>query len=229
MEKKSTFPKIKHIKVLMLFFAMLLYSFALAQKDPFFDDISKAMQTKPRISFRIDSRNSFISNKVAVIRGYKIGLDYDKKIRLGLGFNRLQTNFTDNITVNENNENYTVSQRLHLEYISMFADYVFYKSDKWEFNLPIQLGGGYSYKKYKLQNKPYITDKDFVIIYEANINGLYKIFKWLGAGAGTGYRIMLKGNKNIKDYFNSPIYIFRVKIFPFEIIHLNKKHNEKNN
>jgi len=221
MAKKSNFLNINWLITIYL----ALFSFvveAQEQSDPFFADIAEAMKSKPKISFRIDSRNSFISNKIALVRGYKIGLDYAKKIRLGIGFNRLATDFVSDYSFLDGNEQIKVKPRLHLEYISLFADYVFYKSKKWEFNLPLQLGGGYSYRKYKLDGKANILDKEFVLIYEANINGLYKIFTGVGVGVGTGYRIMLVGNSKIKDHFNSPIYIFRVKIFPNEILALFK-------
>ena len=194
-----------------------------AQPDVFFKDISSAIKEKPKITFRFDSRNSFISNERAQISSVKIGLDYQKKIRLGLSFSFLRTVFKINREVFENDIKQTVSTKLHLEYLSVFADYVFYKNKKWEFNLPIQLGGGYNYLKYSLNNEKHIIDKSFIIIYEANINGMYKLIKGIGVGAGTGYRIMLLGNPKIKKHFTSPIYVFRVKIFPFDFFPSIKK------
>ena len=53
-----------------------------------------------------------------------------------------------------------------------------------------------------------IADKRFVVIYEPGISVSYKIFKWLGAGADIGYRMMLRNNPAIPEKFNSPIYSF---------------------
>jgi len=218
MEEKLNFQKMmtNKTKYLIIFLFLITTNSLFSQKDEFFEDISLAMKEKPRITFRIDSRNSFISNKLALISSVKVGLDYQKKIRLGLSFSFLRTDFYIDREIIEDSKEQTVSSRLHLEYLSLFADYVFYKNKKWEFNLPIQLGGGYNYLKYKSENKKYITDKSFIIIYEANINGMYKLFKGIGVGAGTGYRIMLLGNPSIKKHFTSPIYIFRVKLFPYD-------------
>jgi len=217
MEEKLSFLKMMNkAKYIILILIFLTINNLFSQKDEFFEDISLAMKEKPKITFRFDSRNSFISNKLALISSIKIGLDYQKKIRLGLSFSFLRTAFYIDREITENNKEQTVSTRLHLEYLSIFADYVFYKNKKWEFNLPIQLGGGYNYLKYKSNDKKYITDKSFIIIYEANISGMYKLMKGIGVGAGTGYRIMLLGNPNIKKHFTSPIYVFRVKFFPYD-------------
>jgi len=220
MEEKLNFQtmtnKAKHIIIIIL---LLTINNLFSQKDVFFEDISLAMKQKPKITFRFDSRNSFISNKRAQISSIKIGLDYQKKIRLGLSFSFLRSNFYIDREITENYTEQTVTTRLHLEYLSVFADYVFFKNKKWEFNLPIQLGGGYNYLKYNQNGNKQIIDKSFIIIYEANINGMYKLFKGIGVGAGTGYRIMLLGNPNIKEHFTSPIYVFRVKLFPFDFIH----------
>ncbi len=212
-------------KYIVLIILLLSINNLFSQKDEFFEDISLAMKERPKLTFRFDSRNSFISNKRAQISSVKIGLDYQKKIRLGLSFSFLRSNFYINRQITENNTDKTVTTKLHLEYLSVFADYVFFKNKKWEFNLPIQLGGGYSYLKYNQNNNKQIIDNSFIIIYEANINGMYKLFKGIGVGAGTGYRIMLLGNPNIKEHFTSPIYVFRVKLFPFDFIH--KKETKK--
>jgi len=224
MEEELNFLKtMNKAKYLIILFLFSFTSNIFSQKDEFFENIRSAMKEKPKVTFRLDSRNSFISNKRAKISSIKIGLDYQKKIRLGLSFSFLRSNFFIDREITENNINITVTTKLHLEYISVFADYVFFKNKKWEFNLPIQLGGGYSYLKYKYNDNKQITDKSFIIIYEANINGMYKLFKGLGVGAGTGYRIMLLGNPKIKEHFTSPIYIFRIKIFPFDFINLQNK------
>lgn len=214
--------KAKYIITIVL---LLTINNLFSQKDEFFEDISLAMKQRPKITLRFDSRNSFISNKRAQISSIKIGLDYQKKIRLGLSFSFLRSNFYIDRKITENNTEQTVTTKLHLEYISIFADYVFFKNKKWEFNLPIQLGGGYNYLKYNHNNNKQIIDKSFIIIYEANINGMYKLFKGIGVGAGTGYRIMLLGNPNIKEHFTSPIYVFRIKFFPFDFIHRKESKN----
>ncbi len=202
--------------IALILFNFLSFNNLFCQKDQFFLDITQAFKEKPKITFRIDSRTSFISNNYATVESYKVGLDFQKKIFVGVSFSRLKTSIYINRDIALNTEKTTINAKLYLNYISIFADYVFFNKNKWEFELPIQLGGGYNYLKYKTNNDKYIFNKKFTIIYETNINGSYKLIKGLGIGAGTGYRIMFLANKDIGKHFTSPIYIFKIKFFPFD-------------
>jgi hypothetical protein len=53
---------------------------------------------------------------------------------------------------------------------------------------------------------------------EAGIAVDYLFTDWIGFGVGLGYRVMLKGNKQVKENFNSPYYQIRLNILFTEII-----------
>ncbi len=208
---------------ILLFIIYSLSSFSQKKKDEFFYEIGQSLKSKPTFTFRFDNRNSFITNYRAWIYGVKIGLQFKDKFRAGLDFSMLHTGIYINQNIEYNGEIYNeISSKLHLEYASIFAEYVFYKTSKWEFTLPIQIGGGVSYFKYDLDNKTFTNNMAPVIMYEANITGQYKIIKGIGVGTGIGYRIMLLSNPKINQHFTSPVFSLKLILYPFDFISINK-------
>ncbi len=158
---------------------------------------------------QLDNRNSFVSASRARISGVKFGLDYNTKFKLGMGIHFLR----DSILKDQFVGNDTITSNLNMTYINTYAEYVYYRSRKWEFSMPIHIGIGNTRYEYKYNDEKVEVNKKVVIIYEATLNGHYKIFKWVGISGGIGYRIMLKNNSAIEENFNSPIYHLGVKIF----------------
>ena len=191
-------------------------------KSQFLDDIRAALKTKPKFLFKFDSRNSFVSNQRARIFGWKIGADFNGKFRIGGGFNSLSgrhSPFFDRVVFAANNKDTLYVARLSFNYISYFVDYVFFANKKWEFSIPIQMGIGSSYYSYTADSiGEQQIDRGGIILYEPAITGQYKFTKWFGLGFGAGFRLMLVNNKAIDNKFNSPIYIFKAKVFLAEIL-----------
>ena len=106
---------------------------------------------------------------------------------------------------------------LQFRYLNLFFEYVYYKTGKWHFSLPIQLGLGDSRYKYKVNGEKMVENKHLIFLYEPGVSGQYKINKWLGAGLDVGYRLMLINNKTIGSRFNSPVYDIKIIIFWGEI------------
>jgi hypothetical protein len=211
---------VKKLKYILLLFFSFSTIFVSAQqvKDDFFYDIGQSLKQKPTLSFRFDNRNSVITNNRAWIYGVKLGLEYDNKVIIGLDFSMLHSGIYVNQNVYYNDEKYNVDAKLHLEYASIFAEYIFYNKKKWEFSLPIQLGGGVSFFTYNIGDKKIKDSIAPIIMYEANITGRYKIAKGLGVGMGIGYRIMLLSNPKINQHFTSPIFSIKVILYPFDFI-----------
>jgi len=204
--------------LISLFFIISIDTSAQKQKDEFFYDLGLALKKKPTLSFRFDNRNSFITNYRAWIYGVKLGLEFDHKIILGIDFSMLHTGIYVEQNITENNETTLVDSKLHLEYGSIFAEYIFYRTKKWDFSLPIQIGAGVSYFSYNIDGAKYKNNMAPIIMYEANITGRYKICKGLGVGTGIGYRIMLLSNPKINQHFTSPIFSLKVMLYPFDFI-----------
>ena len=145
-----------------------------------------------------------MSNRNSWFFGAKIGLEYQKIFRFGVGFNGL-FNKNYSIYINEIKQS---NENLYFNYFSLFAEYIFNNKKKYEFSLPINLGFGYSWiGKFKEKQKGQL-----VLLYEAQLNGMYFPISFLGVGAGLGYRIMLINNKYIDESFTAPIYSFKLKL-----------------
>jgi hypothetical protein len=173
--------------------------------------------------FLYDSYYSFIGNRGADVWGFKAGIEWNQKWRLAAGYNRIQSDIIENKVLPQDELQYakndTVKAQLYLRYFPLMAEYVFYTKDPWQLSAPLCLGYGKSYFQYfdKNEDRRQIF-KHGVLVSDIGINAQYKIIKWVGVGAGVGYRIMLVNNPEIDTKFNSPIFSIRVKLFLGEIV-----------
>ncbi|MBY0425342.1 MAG: hypothetical protein K2Q22_06880, partial [Cytophagales bacterium] len=111
--------------------------------------------------------------------------------------------------------------------------YVVFQRRRWEISIPLQLGlGQATYQTHvtttftdprtheKVErsfNRP--DENNLIFLGELSVNAHYKIFTWLGIGVGFGYRRLFNDNDNpkIASTFDYPIWLWKVKIFPFEL------------
>jgi hypothetical protein len=107
-----------------------------------------------------------------------------------------------------------------MNFISGSFEYTFYHNDPWQFSIPLNLGAGKSYFWYykNTAGDKGRLDEKIVILSTLSVDAQYKIIKYIGVGAGLGYRVMLKDNSNINENFNSVIYSLQLRIFVDEII-----------
>lgn len=169
-----------------------------------FELILISLESSPKFYLSFDNRNSFISSRNALFLGVKAGLEYDELFRYGLGFTSLY-NQTYATYINDIKKS---EETLNFNYVSIFAEYIFYKENpKFELSMPINLGLGYSWLANKIS-----TTGHFQMLYEAQLNGMYFPVKFFGLGAGVGYRLMLINNPHIDEQFTAPIYSFRAKL-----------------
>lgn len=211
---------------------VLIVSIPVISKAQVVDTIHTAMKTKPKIIFRFDSRNSFIDNSRAKIFGWKIGVEFNNLIRIGGGFSSLVSNHNpslDKVIYEENLIDTFRIAELQFDYICYFIDYIFFSTRRWEFSVPVQIGiGGSKYEYMDENSKLQVHNAKSVIMFEPAISIQYKITKWFGLGAGAGYRLMLINNRAIDKKFNSPIYIFKFKVFLGDIVRsFSRKHEEE--
>ncbi len=45
----------------------------------------------------------------------------------------------------------------------------------------------------------------------------YRILRWVGLSGGVGFRQMLISNSKVEESFNSPVYVFKIRIFLGEV------------
>lgn len=217
-------------KILLGLFTLCLVSFG--SNAQFMEEIQNSMTKKPKIIFKFDTRKSFIGGSNVTVFGWKLGVEFDKRIRFGGGFNNLTENHSSNldkVIMDENGIDTLHVGILSFTYFCYFVDYILIRKPKWEISYPIQIGfGSSSFQYIDEKSGPVKLNPGSVVLIETAITGHYKLTKWFGIGAGVGYRFMLQNNKDLDAKFNSPIYIFKFKLFLGGIIDsFSKKDKEK--
>ncbi|MBK7856607.1 MAG: hypothetical protein IPJ79_18460 [Bacteroidetes bacterium] len=195
----------------LLFFASIICCSA-----QFLDTLKRSFQTKPKLFFQLDSYNSIVTGARANAKGIKTGLDFNKKIRLGIGYFWLNPDVVEKRIINDDD---TVRAQLKSSYLTLGAEYVLLNDNPWQVTVPVHFGFGKSYFIYPdtTTGKDERIYSNPIVLFEPAVTGHYKVIKWVGVGFGVGYRIMLKNNPEVRDNFNSPIYVLRIKIFFDEI------------
>lgn len=189
--------------------------------QPALDTIKDCLKQKPHLLLKLDSRNSFISNSRAKIFGLKLGLNYGNRVHIGLGYNQLYSpaeDFDEQVYYrNSFGLRDSVTAKLHLFYISVYAEYIFYQTKHWELSMPLQIGVGKTYYSYQLYGRKKEREENLNFIYEPSVSIGYKFVKWFGVGADIGFRFMVTGDKKLNQKFTSPTYAFKILIFYNEI------------
>ena len=192
---------------------------------PFWGSAQHSSEKKIHLTpiFQFDTYYSFIGNKGADVWGFKAGVEWENKWKFAVGYNKIKSDIIEykNLPVSEYpySVKHRVKAQLYLNYYPVMAEYIFYNKDPWQLSVPVSIGYGTSYFQY-FDNSNGARDlfKHGVLINDNGINAEYKIVKWVGIGAGVGYRFMLINNPDITTNFNSPIFSFQLKIFLNEIM-----------
>ena len=182
-----------------------------------------SFKNHPRVFFTIDRTSSFVSGKGASTNEIRTGIEFNKKIRFGIGYAALVSDVITDKTVKTEvtARDSVVPAQLSLSYMTLSAEYTFYESKRWQITTPVTLGFGSSYfSYYEKINGKFLTkkmDKGGVILISSSGIATYRILRWVGLSAGLGFRQSLLNNKKVEESFNSPIYLFRIRIFMGEI------------
>jgi hypothetical protein len=197
-----------------VFFLPLLFlpSVLLCQPSSLKDSLSAAFDEAPRLVVRFETRNSFVTGKPAHVRGLKAGYQFGETVVLGVGYHWLERKLTQELVVNTPDGQEVVDAEIRMDYVSAHFDYTFYRQNNWYVSIPVQLGFGRSSLEYDLEGDSRKTRFGSMVLYEPAMSVEYRLLKYIGLGAGVGYRLMLLNNKGIDGNFNSPTYSLRVRL-----------------
>jgi len=198
---------------------LIFVFYAVAMRAQILGEIGESFRTKPKIFFNFTQYNSFINRQSANISGIKAGLEFNKKVRLGLGYGWLNSDIVDKIAIDKNDLSYTTNGQLKFNFISTSFEYEFYTNDSWHLSVPLVFGsGGAHYEYIDRLTRERTSTKDFpIVLFEPTVNAQYNIIDWVGVSGGLGYRFALNASKDYKKNFNSPIYVISLKILFDEI------------
>lgn len=176
-------------------------------------DSSFVRQAHRRPVFQFDQRFSLLNGKVVGINGLKVGVDWDGRLRTGLGVYLLSGSVPTNAPLPPNLPPSTRDE-LRFRYVVGYGEYVLIGNPRWELSTPVQLGIGRFYSRYQLPDGTVTrSSKERIYILEPSVAGHFRIFRWVGVGAGAGYRQMLFINDKLEDDLSGVIFFGRVKLF----------------
>ncbi len=167
---------------------------------------------KWRFAFQLDNRFSSIRNNNITIFGAKVGVQYKNLTRFGLGVSFI----VNPVTIEYFNKKLKAQETntLNFWYISVFNDWILYKSNHWECFITEQIGTGNPSFTREV-NDEIVSDINIgLVLNEISGQVNYKFNDWIGLGTGFGYRNILNKNGQLKDTFNAPIYIVKLIIYP---------------
>lgn len=207
--------------ILAVLFSLFVF-FAQAQ---IVDSIKVSLKKRPILRGGLYSRYTFIDGFQKPILGLKMGLSYNNTIRFYIGGSFLKYPYYAELPVSSGGVTVKLPSEVKFWYAFEFTEFVFHKTKKWEFSIPLQVGVGAVNVSYFDAGVKYHQKPRIMLLYEPAISFHYKVFYWLGLGADVGYRFMWVNNrKDIGVKFNSPVYTFRMIIFWDQII---KRHFKK--
>lgn len=205
--KMTTFRNVLKSPLRTFFFLVCVGSFIPEISNAqFMDTIRIAMKKKPSIFGTLDTRNTFIGSRRAEISGIKGGVRFTK-FRIGVGYHFLATPRYKDFDVNSPEYSGASSVKQEIRYLSLFTDYIFHKSRKWEYNVAVQIGVGRQYYGPE-QYTGELYNKHSFVLYEPTISAEYSIFRWLGISGKYGYRLGIGG-----ENLTAPIYAFGLDVY----------------
>jgi hypothetical protein len=207
--------------LLLLFVGVLMRETLQAQTMNLSDSLREVFRQRITPSFKFDTRNSFITGSTAKVYGIKAGVNFGKRLSIGLGYNFIGTELQENVWENDRE----TPAEIRMNYVAPYVEYSFYQRGPWELSAPIQLGMGTSFLHVTDENGSRVLNRSRVILYEPGMAFEFKILKVIGVGAGFGYRIMLKNNRAIEQQFTSPVYALRARLIFDELYRRYKKYN----
>ncbi len=181
------------------------------------DSIRASLHARPTLTGEFGTNTSFINDFNSPMVNLYGGLDFNHHIQTGIGLSWLQLSsytkgadnspfYLDKIIPNPTGTPDTIHPALSFHYFTGYVNYIFYRSSRWQFSIPLQLGFGNSKYEYDYNGKNVTENEHFILLYQPSVSGNYRIYKWFGIGLDVGYRLMLINNDAIGGKFNSPVY-----------------------
>lgn len=197
-------------------------AFSAPAEVPF--DTSFVRQSHRRAVFQIDQRFSIINGKVAGINGFRGGVEWRGRWRAGLGFYRLSGGLLTRTALPAGLPPGTRDE-VRFRYLAGYGEYVFIGNRRWELSAPFQAGVGYYYTRFFLPDgRDERSSRKVLYLVEPSVAAHYRVFRWVGIGAGTGYRQVFASGEQPEDQISGYIFFARAKLFLGDFIKVVRGH-----
>ncbi|MFM9051947.1 MAG: hypothetical protein ACKOKF_06480 [Bacteroidota bacterium] len=214
-----------------LFLIVIFHAFLAAAEDFDFkavagswkDTVVYSLHQKPTYFFNLAGYNSFINGEYVAFGGFRMGLDYNERVKFGIGFFLLDPNqVTSSIAVVEDTLTERTNGFLQARYFSLSAEYVIYDRQPWQFSiLPVELCiGGAHYRYVSPFTKNRLETRDVpLLFYQPAVTAQYSLLSWLGVGASLGYRMTIFSSPEAREDFSAIGFSAGVRVFVEEAYH----------
>ncbi len=165
---------------------------------------------RPELIF--DARRTTVAGDASRLGGLRIGMEYKRVHRFGLGVYGL-----DNAIVRyRTSEDPGVMDTLafNFSYATLFYERVLWFHPKWEWTAAMHLGSGTIESVVVNFPSDHPDKRELIAVKptEISTSGYYNITWWLSAGGGLGYRFMRKTPTEVRGAYNGFVYIAKVKL-----------------
>jgi len=167
---------------------------------------------KWKFDFVLDARRTFISNVPAQVIGIRMGAEYRRVHRFGVGIYALGSDV--HVSSFKNFDIPFKEAVVRLSYASLFYERVLYFHRKWEWSSAFHIASGEVTGSYLPLNEsewsPLPVTK--VRAMELSTIGYYNLTWWCNIGVGVGYRQMSGLQPELRRFYSAPVAIARVRI-----------------
>ena len=197
---------------LYLYWAFLFSLFAINSSYSQLDSLKYKFDSKPTIGLKMETKNFVIHNYWSRIQEIKPYLEFEKNIRIGVGYAWLKKGHEFS------SQNDTLTLKINA--ISLFGAYVFEYNKNWTIELPLDFGFGFVSSNDTENNRGYYS------FYEPSLIMEYHGFKYVNLGLGTGFRISGHKEEVYPNALTTQTFIFR---FSLKFSEIYKQFMELNN
>lgn len=165
-----------------------------------------------RLDVAFDGRNSFSEGNSVRVGGFRIGAEYNRIHRFGIGVYEISAPARQ--SVYQNNDTLFGPASLTLNYRSLYYERVLFFNPKWELSGTAHLARGSINvnKPDELSGRFTFYETIDVNPIELSTSAYHHLSWWLSAGFGVGYRWMLNTPEEIVPLYNSTVYLAKVKV-----------------
>ena len=168
-------------------------------------------QNKLKPDLRLDARRTLFQQNWIAIGGLRLGVQYRRIHKLGLGFYFLNTR----IFVSEFEYDIdTDVVEYDFKYNAIYYDRTLFFNKRWDVGASLNLGGGDITARYQPEGTNYYVKVDEIpfSVTELSLFGTYNILHWLGIGSSFGYRRIWARTPSVDKSFSSPIFAVSLQL-----------------
>ncbi|MFT4778578.1 MAG: hypothetical protein ACJAU0_001801 [Flavobacteriales bacterium] len=160
----------------------------------------------------LDGRNTFDDGNPVRIAGLRMGMEYKRVHRFGIGFYGLSELSRDNF---QSSEGEFVPAKLKFDYNSIYYERVLFFSKRWEVSGTAHFGAGQikvSYDNPKETGVTVIEDPIEARIMELSASTYFHLTWWFSIGAGVGHRWTGQTPSELGNIYDSTVYLAKAKL-----------------